>query len=55
MSYLARFLKESKNSFFLFGPRGSGKSTWLKNHFHQACTIDLLEPETQLSLRAYKS
>lgn len=31
-------------SFFLFGPRGTGKSTWLKQHFQDAFWIDLLDP-----------
>ncbi len=29
-------------SFFLFGPRGTGKSTWLRNHFPEAVFFDLL-------------
>ncbi len=33
-------LKES--SFFVFGPRGTGKSTWLKYNFPNATFIDLL-------------
>jgi len=32
---------ESK-SFFLFGPRGTGKSTWVKQHFPAAVYLDLL-------------
>jgi len=32
-------------SFFLFGPRGTGKTTWVKNTFPQAIYIDLLEAE----------
>lgn len=33
------------NSFFLFGPRGTGKTTWLKSHFPQnTLWIDLLNP-----------
>lgn len=32
-----RLLKPSpKNSFFLFGPRGTGKSTWLQKHYGNA-------------------
>ena len=33
------------NSFFVFGPRGTGKTTWLKKHFSQQkhLWIDLLE------------
>ena len=32
-------------SFFLFGPRGTGKTTWVKNNFPSALYIDLLEAE----------
>lgn len=32
-------------SFFLFGPRGTGKSTWLRRRFPDAVWIDLLRPE----------
>jgi predicted AAA+ superfamily ATPase len=38
------------NSFFLFGARGTGKSTFLRNHFPQNETvlwIDLLSPEEE--------
>ncbi len=41
-----RFLELPENhSFFLFGPRGAGKSTLVKKQFdHEACVIfDLLE------------
>ncbi len=33
---------ESNKSFFLFGPRGVGKTTWTKAHFPQALYLDLL-------------
>ena len=39
----ARSLKQKKSSFFLLGPRGTGKSTWLKQHFGQAQFINLLD------------
>lgn len=42
---IPRFFKAPKESFFLLGPRGTGKSTWLKEHFPNALWIDLLEPE----------
>ena len=42
MEYLQRFFKVPEESFFLFGPRGTGKSTWLKRHFSDALYIDLL-------------
>ncbi|MCK4325193.1 ATP-binding protein [bacterium] len=35
---------ESK-SFFLFGPRGTGKTTWVKYSFPKAIYLDLLEAE----------
>ena len=33
----------SKASFFLLGPRGTGKSTWLRQAFPKAATFDLLD------------
>lgn len=42
----ARLLKPPKNkSFFLFGPRGTGKTTWLKAQFPDALYFDLLDSE----------
>jgi uncharacterized protein len=49
-----RFIKpSSSNSFFLFGPRGTGKSTWLKQHFKVQSKLwfDLLIPEVEDDLR----
>lgn len=40
------------DSFFLFGPRGTGKSTWLAQVFDGALRLDLLAPEV---LRAYQA
>ena len=45
METLNRFFRKPNQSFFLFGPRGTGKSTWLKQHFFNAVVIDLLAPE----------
>lgn len=39
-------------SFFLFGPRGTGKTTWLKHTFPQAQRLDLLDSETARLLLA---
>lgn len=39
----ARSISVRNNSFFLFGPRGSGKSTWLKKQFQSAKLINLLD------------
>jgi predicted AAA+ superfamily ATPase len=40
----ARFLQPADGSHFLFGPRGTGKSTWLREHYPDALFIDLLNP-----------
>lgn len=39
-------------SFFLFGPRGTGKTTWLKKAFPDAVYLDLLESELYTRLTA---
>lgn len=51
-SNIPRFFKAPQQSFFLFGPRGTGKSTWLRNNYPDALWVDLLEPETFRSLSA---
>jgi predicted AAA+ superfamily ATPase len=38
-----RLLSPPRASFFLFGPRGAGKSTWLRSTFPQAHRVDLLD------------
>jgi uncharacterized protein len=38
-----RLLTAPRGSFFLFGPRGTGKSTWLRGTFPEAHTVDLLD------------
>ncbi len=49
----ARILQPpEKKSFFLFGPRGTGKTTWLKNRFPNALYFDLLDAETYNDLLA---
>lgn len=39
-------------SCFIFGPRGTGKSTWIKKNFPDAYAIDLLESEKFIELSA---
>jgi len=41
----SRLIKPPKKSFFLFGPRSTGKTTWVKKTFPKAVYIDLLEAE----------
>lgn len=52
MKLINRFLPKHKESFFLFGPRGTGKSTWLKKNFPYSIYIDLLSPEDYRILSA---
>jgi len=42
-SHYRRLLAPPAGSFFLFGVRGSGKSTWARTQFPGAHTIDLLD------------
>ncbi len=51
MESVNRFLKPPKRSFFLFGPRGTGKSTWLRQQYPDALWIDLLDPGTFRQLK----
>ncbi len=45
METIDRFFQPPNRSFFLFGPRGTGKSTLVKRAFEQALYLDLLDPE----------
>lgn len=47
---IKRLLKLPERSFFLFGPRGVGKSTWLKEVLPQAAYFDLLSSSLYLEL-----
>src|SRR5688572_6516105 len=52
MATLGRFLQPPAKSFFLFGPRGTGKTTWLRESVPNALFINLLNPEMSRQLRA---
>ena len=41
---------EAGQSFFLFGPRGTGKTTWLRQRFPNALYLDLLDHALYLDL-----
>ena len=45
MEVIKRFFHPPQESFFLFGPRGTGKSTLVKAQFERSLYIDLLDPE----------
>ncbi len=46
MEKLTRFFSPPERSYFLFGPRGTGKSTWVRERYESALWIDLLKPGT---------
>lgn len=52
MEFIRRFFQIPEDSFFLLGPRGTGKSMWLRHSLPEAFFVDLLDPET---FRAYLS
>jgi len=52
MEVISRFFIDPGKSFFLFGPRGTGKSTWTASAHPEALTINLLEPDL---FRSYSS
>ena len=47
-----RFFQAPRGHFFLFGPRGTGKSTWLRQHLPEALFLDLLDPTLERELQA---
>ncbi len=50
MELAPRFLEPPVSSFFLFGPRETGKSTFIHQSFSDALYIDLLDPEQARAL-----
>jgi len=48
--YYERALVCPEESFFLLGPRGTGKSTWLARQFPDAKLIDLLDERQRYRL-----
>jgi len=47
-----RILRPARGHFFLLGPRGTGKTVWIRQVFPDALRIDLLDPETYRLLAA---
>lgn len=47
MDLVRRFFDPPQGSYFLFGPRGTGKSTWLRATYPDALWLDLLAPDIQ--------
>jgi predicted AAA+ superfamily ATPase len=50
--YVRNKIIEPDTSCFLFGPRGTGKTFWLRHTFPQAVYVDLLESRTATELLA---
>ncbi len=50
LTMYARSLKPPRHSFFLFGPRSTGKTTWLRSVLPDALWQDLLRSEVFLAL-----
>jgi uncharacterized protein len=52
MAFVPRFLRVPEGSFFLFGPRGTGKTTWLREQLPDALFVNLLRPEVYREMTA---
>lgn len=52
---LFQFDPTVRHSAFLFGPRGTGKTSWIKTHLPDACYLDLLENSLYMDLLANPS
>jgi len=52
MELIGRFFEPPKQSYFLFGPRGTGKSTFIRQRYGDSLYVDLLDPE---ALRLYSA
>ena len=50
MFLIKRQLESINGSFFLFGPRGTGKTMWIREMFPKAHLIDLLDSSVYMSL-----
>jgi len=49
-TFIHRLLRCPDRSFFLVGPRGTGKSTWLRQVLPEAVLFDLLDTSLYLEL-----
>ena len=52
METLPRFFRPPAQSYFLLGPRGTGKSTWLRSTYPDALIVDLLRPDVYRDMSA---
>lgn len=52
MELAPRFFRPPPRSFFLFGPRGTGKTTWLRDRLPDALWVNLLQPDVYRRMAA---
>lgn len=52
MAIAPRFFELPRHSFFLLGPRGTGKTTWLRDRVPGAIWVNLLQPEVYREMGA---
>lgn len=52
MTITPRFFHIPPSSFFLMGPRGTGKTTWLRDRLPEALWVNLLQPEVYREMGA---
>ena len=52
MKQYLRYFQQPEESYFLFGPRGTGKTTLIRQLYPEALWLDLLQPELERSLLA---
>jgi predicted AAA+ superfamily ATPase len=50
MNFYPRYFQEPGVSYFLFGPRGTGKTTLIHRLHPEALWIDLLQPDLERAL-----
>lgn len=52
MEFQGRFFSAPDQSYFLFGPRGTGKTSWIQHTYGTALVIDLLDPAAYREMSA---
>ena len=53
MEFISRFFDPPDDSYYLFGPRGTGKTVWCLRHYSDCYRIDLLQPAMLRRYRAH--
>jgi len=52
MEFVPRFFDPPLGSYYLFGPRGTGKSAWIRRCYRDCLLIDLLQPDIRRRFQA---